>query len=182
MTTMQHEKTDHKNVMGIFAPSTDFTTLFNDLRTRGYDKEDVSVIMSQATQDRYFAGGQNPEVTTKLEDKAPEGFTRGAVAGGILGAIIGGLTLTGSLFIPGAQVLLLGPAIGAISGLAAGAATGGLAGWLIGLGIPEVEAKFYHDAIDRDENVLVVVNARKEDQHVIEDAFKRFDAKKVNSL
>ena len=103
------------------------------------------------------------------------------MAGGVLGAIIGGLTLTGSLLIPGAQLLLLGPAIGALGGLAAGAATGGLVGWMVGMGIPEVEAKFYQDAVDRDENVLLVVDARKEDTHAVQDVFKRFNAQKVHT-
>jgi uncharacterized membrane protein len=46
----------------------------------------------------------------------------------------------------------------ALSGAAAGAALGGLAGALIGLGIPEYEAKRYEGKI-KDGNVLISVHA-----------------------
>ena len=48
----------------------------------------------------------------------------------------------------------------ALSGAAAGAAVGGIAGALIGLGIPELEAKQYEGKI-RDGNILVSVHTEE---------------------
>ena len=46
------------------------------------------------------------------------------------------------LAIPGlGPFIAAGPVMAALSGAAAGAAVGGIAGALIGLGIPEIEAK-----------------------------------------
>jgi hypothetical protein len=56
---------------------------------------------------------------------------------------------TGALAIAGVGLLIAaGPIMGALSGAAVGSATGGLASALIGLGIPEYEAKRYEGKIN----------------------------------
>jgi hypothetical protein len=56
---------------------------------------------------------------------------------------------TGALAIAGVGLLIAaGQIMGALSGAAVGAATGGLASALIGLGIPEYEAKRYEGKIN----------------------------------
>lgn len=172
-------KKDTKNVMGLFKATRDLNGLVTELQQIGCSPDDISVIMSNQTKDTYFNHNEAPEVVTKLENKAPEGFTAGAFAGGTIGAIIGGLTLTGSLLVPGSQVLLLGPALGVIAGGAAGSAAGSLIGALIGFGIPEVEAKFYKDAVDQEENVMIVVRALKGSEDRINDTLKKYDPEKT---
>ena len=51
-----------------------------------------------------------------------------------------------------------GPIMAALSGAAAGAALGGMTGALIGLGMPEYEAKRYEGRI-QEGNVLIAVHA-----------------------
>jgi len=50
----------------------------------------------------------------------------------------------------------------ALSGAAVGATTGGIVGVLIGLGIPEIEAKRYEEKL-RSGNYLIAVDARDGD-------------------
>jgi hypothetical protein len=50
-----------------------------------------------------------------------------------------------------------GPIVAALSGVAIGAAVGGIAGGLIGLGIPELEAKRYEGKI-KEGNILISVH------------------------
>jgi hypothetical protein len=66
--------------------------------------------------------------------------------------------------IPGVEPLIAaGPIIATLSGAAAGAAVGGLAGALIGLGIPEYEAKRYEGKA-REGSILISVQAPTSDE------------------
>jgi hypothetical protein len=173
---------DTKTVMALFHPAVDFKALFNELTTHGYSTDNVQIIMSKNAQNRYFHSSSSSSVNVEVNNKSADGFTSGALSGGVLGAIIGGLTLTGSLLIPGAQLLLLGPAIGSISGALAGSAAGGLLGALVGLGIPEVEAKFFNESLNQDDSVLVVVNASKDDAKEVKELLERFNSKKTTIM
>ena len=179
--TTEHIKKETTNIMGLFKVSRDLNAFLAELQDKGCSENEISLIMSQNTKNAFYSyrNEEAPEVTTDINNKAPEGFLAGAVTGGAIGAVIGGLTLTGSLLIPGSQVLLLGPAIGAIAGGAAGGTAGGLVGLLAGMGIPEIEAHFYKDAVDNEENILVVVKAPKDQEKVIKDVFKRYDPEKM---
>ena len=74
--------------------------------------------------------------------------------GGALGWIAG----IGALAIPGVgPFIAAGPIIAALSGAAIGATVGGIAGGLIGLGIPEIEAKRYEGKI-KEGNILISVH------------------------
>jgi uncharacterized membrane protein len=76
------------------------------------------------------------------------------VLGGGLGWLIG----IGSLAIPGVGPLIAaGPIMAALGGAAVGAAVGGFTGALVGLGIPEYEAKQYEGKI-RQGNILISVH------------------------
>jgi len=64
----------------------------------------------------------------------------------------------GALAIPGVgPFIAAGPIVAALSGVAIGAAIGGIAGGLIGLGIPEIEAKRYEGKI-KEGNILISVH------------------------
>ena len=74
---------------------------------------------------------------------------------GTLGLLAG----IGLLAIPGVgPFIAAGPIMAALSGIAVGAAVGGIAGALIGMGIPEIEAKRYEGKV-KDGNILISVHA-----------------------
>ena len=129
-----------KLVTGIFHSRESAEMAAEELVKAGFAPDDISILMSDTTQGREFA--------IKKSTKAPEGAATGAAVGGTLGAIAAGLAAVATLTIPGLQVLAAGPVVAALTGLGAGAAAGGLTGALIGLGIPEHEAKFFHDEIE----------------------------------
>jgi hypothetical protein len=91
--------------------------------------------------------------------KAPEGATTGGATGIALGAITGWLLGIGALAIPGgAPFLAVGPIFAALSGAAIGACAGGIGGALIGLGIPEYEARVYAGKVESG-HILIAVHA-----------------------
>jgi hypothetical protein len=100
----------------------------------GYGRDDISVMMDDKTREKAFSAVVNA--------KGSEGVAAGATIGGVLGAIVAGLTATGSVVaIAGtgglATPLVVGPLAAALAGLGAGAAGGGIVGGLIGVGIGE---------------------------------------------
>ena len=140
-------------VTGIFTSRESAEHAVDELIHAGFSANDVSLLMSETTQGREFA--------IRPSTKAPEGAVTGAAIGGALGAIAGGLAAVASITIPGFALVAAGPIVAALTGLGAGAAAGGLTGALVGLGIPEHEAKFYHEEIQRG-RILVGVHAQKD--------------------
>ena len=67
------------------------------------------------------------------------------------------------------------------SGIAAGATVGGIAGALIGLGIPELEAKRYEGKV-RGGNILLAVHVENsEQQKVAEECLKQAGAHDIST-
>lgn len=141
--------------------------IVNHLKTAGFSSNDISVLFPDKRGTKDFAHEQHA--------KAPEGATAGVGTGGILGGAFGWLASLGALTIPGAGPLIAaGPVMSALSGAAVGAAVGGVAGALVGLGIPEYEAKRYEGKIDAG-NILISVHTdnpaeRRKANEIFEDA------------
>jgi hypothetical protein len=135
---------------GIFSTRTDVERAVDALRAEGYRNTDISVLypLNEGTKD--FAHEQ--------ASKAPEGATTGAVTGAVLGGALGWLAGIGSLAIPGlGPFIAAGPIMAALAGAGAGGAVGGIAGSLIGMGIPEYEAKRYEGRV-KDGGILLSVH------------------------
>lgn len=126
------------------------------LRIAGFSSNSISVLFPDKGTTRDFAHEKHT--------KAPEGATVGASTGGVIGAGLGWLIGIGSLAIPGVgPFIAAGPIMAALGGAAVGATVGGVSGALIGMGIPEYEAKRYEGKI-RDGRVLISVHTNDGDQ------------------
>lgn len=146
----------------------------SDLKAAGFSSNDISVLMPDKGGTRDFAHEHNT--------KAPEGAAAGASAGGVLGGTLGWLAGIGSLAIPGVgPFIAAGPIMAALSGAAVGAAVGGIGGMLIGLGIPEFEAKRYEGKIHGG-NVLVSVHSENsDDTKRAKEIFERVGAEDIST-
>ena len=128
------------------------STIVDRLRTAGISSNSISVLFPDKGTSRDFAHEKHT--------KAPEGATVGASTGGVIGAGLGWLVGIGSLAIPGVgPFIAAGPIMAALGGAAVGATVGGISGALIGMGIPEYEAKRYEGKIN-DGRVLISVHAK----------------------
>lgn len=126
--------------------------IVDKLKAAGFSKDDVSVLYP----DRTAVGGY---AAKERHTKAPEGATVGAGTGAVLGGTLGWLAGVGSLAIPGVgPFIAAGPIMGALSGAAVAGTVGGIAGGLVGLGIPEYEAKLYEGRV-REGAVFVSVHS-----------------------
>ena len=135
---------------------TQAVTIVEKLRSDGFSDNDISVLFPDKESTRDFAH--------KKETKMPEGATVGASTGGALGGTIGLLAGIGALAIPGlGPFIAAGPIMAALSGGAIGAGLGGLAGALVGLGIPEYEAKRYEGKV-KEGGILISVHSENSDE------------------
>jgi hypothetical protein len=121
------------------------------LRHVGFISDDISVLMPDKTGTRDFAHEHHT--------KAPEGAVAGAGTGAVLGGGLGWLAGIGALAIPGfGPLIAAGPIMAALTGAAVGGTLGGLTGALVGMGIPEFEAKQYEGKV-RSGNILISVHS-----------------------
>ena len=137
-------------VFGIYPNRPAVEEAVASLRDGGFRSADISVLFPDNKGTKDFAHEKNT--------KAPEGATTGGVAGGIAGGVLGWLTGIGALAIPGVGPLIAaGPIVAALAGAGAVGTIGGLIGGLVGLGIPEYEAKRFEGRI-RQGGVLLSVH------------------------
>jgi hypothetical protein len=97
---------DRRMLTGMFRDKDSTEGAYRSLRERGYTDDEINVMMSDETRDKYFSTGD-----TELEgNKALEGTGAGAAIGGTLGAIIGGIAAIGTnVLIPGLGLVVWGP-------------------------------------------------------------------------
>lgn len=127
-------------VFGIYRDTVALSGGLEALRSVGFRNTDVSVLLPENAGTKDFVH--------QKDTKAPEGATTGATTGAVVGGIVGWLAGIGALAIPGIGPLIAaGPIIGMLAGAGAVGVAGGIVGTLIGLGIPEYEAKRYEGRV-----------------------------------
>lgn len=155
---------------GLFNDRESAERAYNTLTARGYDSDDVNLVMSDATRKKYFSGDA---VTTELGNKATAGAGIGSAIGGALGAAVAAVVAIGTtVAVPGLGLLIAGPAAAAVAGLGAGGLAGGVVGALIGLGIPEERVEHYQAGIDGGGILLGVTPRSADDATYFEQEWK----------
>lgn len=143
-------KKDKKiSVFGLFHDEPTLGRAVDALKAAGYRESDISALLPDAKTTRAFAH----EKHTKAPEGAAVGAATGVVAGGTVGLLLG----LGAIVIPGLGAFLAaGPIMGALAGAGAGGAVGTLTGALVGMGIPEYEAKRYESYLTKGGSLLSV--------------------------
>src|SRR6201981_988924 len=137
-------------VFGIYPTYGAVETAVDALRAAGFRSTDISVLLPENVGTKDFAHEKGT--------KAPEGATTGASKGAVVGGPLGWLTGIGALAIPGlGPFIAAGPIMAALAGAGVGGAVGGVSGALIGMGIPEYEAKRYEGRV-KDGGILLSVH------------------------
>ncbi len=156
---------------GMFRDRDSTERAYSSLRERGYNDDDVNLMMADSTRDSWFADGDD----SALGSKAMEGAGAGSAIGGTLGAIIGGIAAIGTnVLLPGLGLVVAGPIAAALAGAGAGGLGGGLIGALIGSGIPEERAALYDEGIRNGGAVVGVKPRSQEDADYFENEWKNY--------
>ena len=164
-TTTLPNSTQRLMVTGLFPDRQSAEAAFEAAHARGYGRDDVNLVMSEATRNMHFVGTTAGR-ETELGNKAAEGAGIGGAIGGTVGAILAAIAAVGtSLVLPGLGLIIAGPLAAAVAGAGAGAASGGLIGALIGWSIPEERVKEYEEGI-KNGGILMGLRARNEDDAI----------------
>jgi len=138
-------------VTGLFKSKVAAEAAVDAIIKNGFSRDDISVLMSDATRNKEFA--------LQTRSHAADGLGIGGAIGGAVGAVLAAIVAVGTtIFLPGINLVIAGPIAAALAGAGAGGATGGLIGALIGVGIPEYRAKVYDSEI-RGGGILIGVEA-----------------------
>lgn len=125
------------------------------LQENGFRNTDVSVLFSDNRSSKEFA--------TEKGTKAPEGAAVGVSTGAVIGGTLGWLAGIGALAIPAfGPLIAAGPIMGLLAGAGVGGTVGGVTGALIGMGMPEYEAKRFEGMI-KEGGVLLSVHCDNSD-------------------
>ncbi len=140
--------TKRSTVVGVFEDRLQADRAVAALRQAGFREDQIGVAMRHAE-------GSTDAATTSGDTKADEGGMGGVLTGLGLGALAGLGVLAG-------VIPVVGPAIAAgtlgviLSNAAVGAGVVGLVGALVGYGIPEEEAEYYHGEFEAGRTIVTV--------------------------
>ena len=149
-------------------------TIIRNLQSGGFSSNDISVLMADKGGTRDFA--------LKHNTKAPEGAATGAGTGAVLGGTLGWLAGIGALAIPGVgPFIAAGPIMAALGGAAVGGTVGGVTGALVGMGIPEFEAKKYEGKVKSGSCLISVHSEDSAETKRAKDIFERAGAKDITT-
>jgi len=161
-------------VFGIYPTYESLEGAVDALRSSGFRNTDVSFLMAENVGSKDFGH--------RKASKAPEGVVAGASSGVVLGGALGWLIGVGALTIPGfGPLIAAGPVVAALAGAGAIGTAAGILGGLIGIGIPEYEAKRYEGRVRDGGNLLSVHCDNSEWTKLAKDILGRTGAKHISS-
>ncbi|HET6423582.1 MAG TPA: general stress protein [Planctomycetaceae bacterium] len=140
-------------VIGVFKSQQEAQRAIADLRKQGYTEDQIGVISQHSD------GTTTSDSGTSVEE--------GAVAGAATGAGLGALWGLGILsnVLPGIGPAIFGGTLGILlSSAAAGAAAAGIGGALVGMGIPDDDAKYYEGEVKAGRTIVTVHGTPKASQ------------------
>jgi Protein of unknown function (DUF3341) len=162
------------SVFGIYGAYASVEKAVDALRAAGFRNTDISVLFPENVGTKDFAHEKGT--------KAPEGASTGATAGVVVGGTVGWLAGIGALAIPGlGPFIAAGPIMAALAGAGVGGTVGGVAGALIGMGIPEYEAKRYEGRVKKGGILLSVHSDKSEWTTRAKDILERTGAEDIAS-
>jgi hypothetical protein len=119
-----------------------------ELRRHGFTEDQIGFLTSDSASS---VEPPSPVPGTKAE----EGAAAGAVAGATVGGLVGAALATAA--IPGVGLVIAGGLMaGVLGGAVTGLASGGIVGALIGLNIPEDDARHYERAFHSGRTLVTV--------------------------
>ncbi len=171
---MATRNTEDRAVVAAFHSHAEAQQAIRELKSAGFSDEQIGI----ATQDR--EGTYQEQMDNNM---AGEGAAIGATAGLGAGALWGLGIVAGVL--PAIGPVIAGGALAAVVASAAStAAAGGVVGALIGLGIPETEAEYYHGEFEQGRTIVTVrttTAATATDAQRILDQYNAYDYSRRDS-
>jgi hypothetical protein len=178
-TSFGTSSNNEPTLVGMFDNRADAEKAYNELKSMGYDADDINIVMSDEGHKRHFSS-HDKDHDTELGNKALEGTGKGAAIGGTVGGIAGAIAALGTnLIIPGLGLVVLGPLAAGLAGAGAGGLTGGIIGALVGAGIPKEKAETYRSGLDEGNIVLTVHPHTQSDAMRIQEHWRQLNGRDI---
>src|ERR1700686_4247494 len=162
-------------VFGIYSTRVAVENAADSLVTAGFRASDISVLLPATL---WGTKDMGTEKATRGAGGAAAGVTTGGVIGGPLGLLAG----VGLLAIPGlGPFIAAGPIMAGLAGVGGGGGGGGGTGGLVGMGIPEFEAKRYEGRLQKGGILLSVHCDTSEEINRAKEVLKATGAEDVSS-
>ena len=143
-----------KAIVGLFSEMSEAETAVARFKEAGFPDKAIGVM----ARGYLVKDNLHDPTTSEVAEKAGIGVVVGATAGGLLGLLAAGVSLTLPVLGP---ILAAGSLAPILGGAAAGAVYGGALGIFLGLDVPEAEAQFYVDNL-AEGAIMVTINAEDE--------------------
>lgn len=169
-------QTNERMMTALFRDGEMADKALQELLDRGYSRDEVSVLMSEDTRNRYHGAvtDGDPGNENRVPDEKVADLTLGTTLGTLIGGMIGAV-VAASVATAGFGLILLGPIAATAFGATAGAAAGGLAGNLVARGMPESTAHGYEQGL-REGGIVLGFNPRSEaEAREVETVWQRYN-------
>lgn len=138
----------NRHVIGLFYETEQANGAIQALVQAGVERGEISLLAGREDHDHF-----------EMVDGSRE--WEGNAAGGILGNTLGLGSAVIAIGATGEGIVAMGPLLIALASLGSGAPVSGIIGALLGVGIPEHEARFYErEIMDREATLLGVATLR----------------------
>lgn len=157
---MEEYKFKQERLDRVFETTEAANDYYDFLVQSGYSTDDITIIMSKDTKERFYATNEHISDTG---EEALKGAGVGSAIGGTVGAIAGAVLAIGSsIVIPGLGIAVAGPIAAALAGAGAGGATGAVIGALTKAGLSDSAATEYKNAMDKGH---IIISVEPHDRH-----------------
>ncbi len=157
MTTNERPINEQSTVVGVFEMRSQADAAIHELQEAGFRDDQIGFVV------RNGESGVAPAVENETnETEAGSGAVAGVVSGGIIGGVVGAAA---ALLVPGVGPAIAGGIlIAVLGGVVFGAAAGGILGALMGMGIPEEEARYYESEFSSGRTIITVQTADRQQE------------------
>ena len=146
----------------IFHDSQTANQFYDYLIELGYSTDDITVLMSKDTKDKFYASNSH---VNENNVEALKGAGAGSAIGGTIGAVAGAIAAIGtSVIIPGLGLAVAGPLAAAFAGAGIGGAGGALIGALTKAGLSESASTEYIKSMEEGK-IIISVEPKNEDHY-----------------
>jgi len=144
---------ERSTVVGVFEMRSEADAAIHELQEAGFRDDQIGFVVRN--------GEHGVENGTDEMDTG-SGAVAGVVSGGIIGGVVGAAA---ALLVPGVGPAIAGGIlIAVLGGVVFGAAAGGILGALMGMGIPEEEARYYESEFSSGRTIITVQTADRQQE------------------
>ena len=177
---MTSNTTKQPVISAVFQDRYDAIEAHSFVKSMGYADSEINVLMSDTTRKRF---DEDPDTKHSANTMGLEGVATGGMIGTAVGATAAAIAAIGTaVLVPGLGIIVAGPILAALAGGGAGAVTGGLIVGLVGLGIPESNAKAYEAALKNGGVVVGVTSRDSKDLSKIRHRFEELRGENIVSV